>query len=303
MKEFKSLVDLLKAFPDEQSCRDFVEKLRWNGKPECPHCKHNEVYKFKDGKLWKCKKCRKQFTVKVGTIFEDSALPLIKWFMAMYLLTAHKKGISSLQLSKDIGITQKSAWHMLHRLRYAMTTKEFNKPLSNTVECDETYVGGKNKFKHWNKKSEGTGFQDKQAVFGMIERKGNVIALPVVKADAVTLVPIILDNVDRNATIMTDEFGGYYHLGKIYKEHGVINHQSKMYVRGEVHTQCIDNFWSLLKRGIIGIYHQVSPKHLHRYCNEFAYRFNTKESSDVNRFAYTFSQINGKLQYKTLINN
>lgn len=298
--EFNSLLSLTERFPDEKSCREYLEQQRWNGIPICPHCDNNKVYRYKDGRLFKCAKCKKQFTVRVGTIFEDSPLSLRKWFMAIYLITAHKKGISSLQLSKDIGITQKSAWHMLHRIRYAMQTKSFNAPLSNVVEADETYIGGKNRFKHKNKRTSGTGMVGKQAVFGMLERKGNVRAMHIQNADAKTLVPIILLNVDRNATIMTDEFGGYYNLDLFYK-HGVISHTKRQYVKGDIHTQTIDNFWSLLKRGILGIYHQVSPKHLHRYISEFEYRYNKRKDNDPIKFNSALGRVQGRLQYKDLI--
>ncbi|HLE31994.1 MAG TPA: IS1595 family transposase, partial [Bacteroidota bacterium] len=180
--KFTNLLDVANRFPDDKSCREFLEFSRWGTKPVCPHCGSvRKIYRINDGKLFKCADCRKQFTVRVGTIFEDSALPLQKWFMAVYLITAHKKGISSVQLGKDIGVTQKSAWFMLHRIRYAVRTKP-SKPLNGIVEADETYVGGKprkgtlrnpSESGLGNKRGRGT---TKTPVFGMVERGGRVSA-------------------------------------------------------------------------------------------------------------------------------
>ncbi len=300
--EFNSLLRLIDTFKTEQDCRDFLEQMRWHGKPKCPHCRHDKVYKFKDGKLWKCSECRKKFTVKVGTIFEDSHIPLRKWFLAIYVISAHKKGISSLQLSKDIKITQKSAWHLNHRIRYAMTSKSFLMGLNNIVEADETYIGGLNKNKHKHKRLAGTGTANKIPIFGMVERKGEVRAVPVIKADTETLSDIIRKNLDKRAVIMTDDHGAYRKIHREF-EHLVVNHTEGEYGVGMIHTNTIEGFWSLLKRGIIGIYHQVSPQHLHRYCDEFSFRYNTKESSDSTRFINTLGRVSGKrLMYKTLTN-
>jgi len=154
MKKFNSLIELTKAFDTEEKALEHLKEIRWHGKPYCPHCGHKKVYTFKDGKLYKCAKCRKKFTPIVGTIFSDSKIPLTKWFMSIYLIVNHKKGISSLQLAKDIGTTQKTAWFILHRLRHAANTKSFNEPLDNTVEIDETYIGGKERFKQKTHRAE-----------------------------------------------------------------------------------------------------------------------------------------------------
>jgi transposase-like protein len=289
---FKNLVDLLKAFPDEQTCIDFIAEVRWAGKPYCPHCGNdNKIYKLGNPLLWKCSKCRQPFSIKVGTIFNESKISLQKWFMAIYLITAHKKGISSLQLGKDIGVTQKTAWFMNHRIRYALTNKSFDK-LNGLVEIDETYVGGKAK----NQKYKPAPI--KTAVVGMIEREGNVRVIPVINTDNKTLVEVIKDNVDSDATLISDEHSGYSTV-KTFMSHNTINH-SVEYANGDIHTNTIEGFWSQLKRGIIGIYHQVSPKHLHRYCDEFAYRYNTRVIKDNQRFEYTFMRLSGRLDYKTL---
>lgn len=294
---FKNLSDFHKAFPDEISCIEFVSEMRWNGKPVCPHCNSDKkAYKIQGGKKFKCSECRTNFTVKTGTIFEDSPISLSKWFLAIYLISSNKKGISSINLGQQIGVTQKTAWFMNHRIRFAMSNGSFESELGNVVEMDETYFGGKNKNKHNSKKLLGTGTANKQAVFGMIERKGNVKAIPVIKTDGETLVPIVIDNVAKGSTVMTDEHGAYYYLGDNNYNHNVVNHTKGQYVNGAIHTNGIENFWSILKRGIYGIYHQVSPKHLHRYCNEFAFRFNSRVIENNQRFEYTFTKIAGRLQ-------
>ncbi|MCH9028059.1 MAG: IS1595 family transposase, partial [Bacteroidetes bacterium] len=187
---FNGIVEFLNRFPDEVSCIEFLIQARWNGKPVCPYCESDrKIYKIRQGRILTCADCRKQFTVKVGTVFEDSALPLQKWFMTIYILTAHKKGISSLQLSKDINVTQKTAWFMLHRIRFAVKQKSFDKPLSGTIEADESYFGGVHSGKR------GRGSENKTPVFGMIERQGEVRAMPVKDVKGKTLRKIIKDNV------------------------------------------------------------------------------------------------------------
>lgn len=297
--KYNNLIQVAEYFKTEEICKEYLAKMRWNGKPVCPHCNHNRVYTTNRG--YKCAnpKCYKKFTVTVGTYFENTKITLRKWFLAIYVISAHKKGISSLQLSRDIGVTQKTAWFMLHRIREMFNDKT-PELLTGIVEADETYVGGKDKNRHWDKKQDGRGTANKAPVFGMVERDGEVKAIPVKKAHGETLIPIIMDNVHKDATVMTDEFGGYHYLHLYYK-HGIINHNTKMYVDGEIHTQNIENFWSLLKRGIIGIYHFVSPKHLAKYCNEFAFRYNTRTINEQNRFDKSISQCKGRLKYNQLI--
>jgi transposase-like protein len=286
-----NLVGFTDRFPDEQSCIEYLSEARWGGKPVCVHCGNPEnIYRIANGKLYKCSRCRKQFSVRIGTIFEDS--PLQKWFMAIYILTAHKKGISSLQLHRDIGVTQKTAWFMLHRIRYAIATNSFNKPLTGTVEADETYVGGKAaKFRPAKEKS---------VVFGMIQRGGEVRATAVPNAKIATLFPIIHKNLSKDATIMTDEAAVYDRLRAFYV-HKKVNHLSETYVKNDIHTNNIENFWSHLKRGVRGIQHHVSKDHLHRYVKEYEYRFNTRKESDFERFNGFFHRCAGRLTYKKLI--
>ncbi len=298
-QKMNGLLDVQTRFPDEQTCRDFFEKARWNGNSSCPHCKSERISKrFKDGKTYFCGECRKPFTVKIGTIFEDSALPMQKWFFAIYLMTAHKKGVSSCQLSRDIQVTQKTAWFMLQRIRHAMKTKSLFKQIKGTVEVDETYVGGK----ATGTKITGRGAKNKTIVFGMAERNGEVRAQIVTRVNGDTLKPIIRENVDKDAVIMSDEHGGYYNLKAEFKGHEIVKHGKKEYARGGVHVNNIENFWSMLKRGILGIYHHTSKEHLHRYVDEFQYRYNSRKDEDTDRFTSILGQCEGRLTYATLIN-
>jgi transposase-like protein len=294
--KFNNLLDVVNRFPNEQSCRDFLEQMRWNGKPVCPRCGYSEkIYRIQGGKLLKCASCRQPFSVKIGTIFEDSALPLQKWFYAFFIFSSHKKGISSCQLARDISVTQKTAWHMLHRIRLAMKTKSFEKPLDGIVEADETFVGGKKRGR--NK----TGYpNDKTPVFGMVQRQGEVRTMPIANVKADTIKPIIRNNVSFDSVLMTDNYNGYKGLDKEFKEHNIISHSTHQYVNGIIHTNTIEGFWSLLKRGIFGIYHHVSPEHLSRYCEEFEYRYNTRKLTETDRFALTLAQCAGRLTYKSL---
>ena len=296
--KFRNLLEVQKCFPTEQSCIDYMIHRRWNDKPVCVHCgSSRKIYKMNGGKLLKCADCRKQFSVRVGTIFEDSALPLQKWFYAIYIFSAHKKGISSCQLGKDISVRQATAWHMLHRIRESMRPKTNDSQLKNIVEADETYIGGK---KHKGKR--GRGSENKTPVFGMLERQGDVRTMPVERVNGQTLKGLIRKNIDLNATIMTDEWTAYNGLGKEFSSHEVVNHGRKEYVRaGSIHVNNIENFWSLLKRGIFGIYHHVSPEHLSRYCDEFQFRYNSRKDEDKLRFTAMLEHCEGRLMYKTLV--
>jgi transposase-like protein len=309
---FKNLLDLIKTFDTEAKCSEYIAFQRWGDKPVCPHCSYSDkVYLFSDGIYFKCGSCRKKFTVRIGTIFGDSKIPLTKWFAAMYLFTSNSKGISSVQLGKQISVTQKTAWFMLHRLRHGMENEEYKKPLANVVESDETYIGGKEKNRHMNKRAkDGLGgytggkgeASDKAAVFGMVERGGNVIAQHVENTRREVLEPIIIKNVKEFARVVTDEYYGYNRLSQRGFSHDTIKHAMKEYVVGDVHTNTIENFWSVLKRGLYGIYHQTSRKHLQRYLEEFAYRYNHRTMGDNYKFNQLIKQSNvGNLEYLTLI--
>ena len=279
MKSFDSMLDLSRHFNTEKICRKHLEQVRWGNKLECPHCNSDKtIYRFKDGRTFKCGDCKRKFTVTVGTIFENSNMPLTKWFMAIYLILNHKKGISSLQLGRDLGITQKSAWFVNHRLR-ELTRVKRSSPLSGIVEVDETYIGGKETNKPKYKRiKDYHGHNSKTAVFGMLER-GKEVRVKVVNSPKVEhLIPEILKNVEPRTYIISDAYYAYKRLGGYYI-HLWLNHEKGQYVKGVAHTNTIEGFWSHLKRSVVGIYHYISPKHTQRYCDASAFRYNTRELS------------------------
>lgn len=287
-------------YGDEVNCLKALEAIRWGKHPSCPDCGDKKCYRLKGGKLLKCAKCYRIYSAKVGTIFEDSPLPLVKWFWAIYIFSNHKKGISSHQLAKDLGVTQKTAWFMLGRIRYAMKVLSFDKPLEGIVEADETYIGGRTRRKGDPPRKHGRGSENLTPVFGLVERGGNVIAKPVKRVNGATLQGEINARVKAGSTIMTDEFSSYNGLSKNFT-HETVNHSAQEYARGFAHVNNAENFWSMLKRGIVGIYHHVSDEHLHRYCDEFVYRQNTRRTTDAERFGKTLGQMNGRrLTYKQL---
>ena len=302
-KHFDSLFDLMDAFPDEQACVDHLRSIRWRDGEFCPHCGDGRVYHFKDGKTFKCGACKARFSIKVGTIFEDTKLPLRKWFMAMWLITNHPKGIASTTLAKDLKITQKSAWFVLHRLRHAARTPSFNAPLEGTVESDTTFVGGKEKNKHADKKTPGSqGGANKAVVLGMLERDGELRAKHVPDAKAVILDAEIKANVAPGSELMTDEDRAFKKAAKGYI-HRAVNHSAGEYVSedGHAHTNGIESVWALLKRQIVGIHHWVSDKHLNRYVGEMSWRFNRRDLKVTARMNSLFECVEGRLTYAMLI--
>lgn len=303
MKQFGSLIELFDAFPDEQSCIDHLREIRWRDGEFCPYCGSTRVYHFSDRKTHKCGDCQSRFSIKVGTIFHDSKLPLRKWFAAIWLITSHKKGIASTALAKDLKITQKTAWFVLHRLRHAARTNSFNAPLTGTIEADSTFVGGKEKNKHSSKRRPGSqGGSGKEIVLGIVQRDGELRAGVVQDMKGKTARRIIAENVEPGSTVMTDEDRAFSGLGKDGYWHHAVNHSAGEYVRHQtIHTNTIESVWALLKRQIIGIHHWVSPKHLQRYVDEMTWRVNRRDMGEGARVNDLFACVEGRLTYKALI--
>lgn len=277
--------------------------MRWpDGQVQCPRCGSENVTYLEKARVWKCysKHPKAKFSLKVGTIFEDSPLGLDKWFTAMWLIANCKNGISSYELGRHLGITQKAAWHVNHRIRLAMQNGSLAK-LSGHVEVDETFIGGLARNRHSNKrKHEGTGGAGKVAVMGLLERRGEVRVRVLPNVQLETLHGHVHQQIEEGANLYTDKWVGYKHLEEEYV-HNVINHAVE-YVRGNVHTNGIENFWSLLKRTLKGTYVSVEPFHLFRYLDEQAFRFNKRKLTDFQRFIGVVEMVTGKrLEYKTLI--
>jgi transposase-like protein len=296
MKDEVNIFEFSEQFPDEQACITFLEKSLWeDGEPTSPF---TGLPAYRIGSrpgVYKCKQKRQNFSVRHGTIFEESRLPLKKWFFAIFLLHSLKKGISSVQIAKYLGITQKSAWFMLQRIRYAVEHEAFKMPLSGIVEVDETYHGGRRPGKR------GRGAGGKTPILGIIERGGEVRCEAVPDVKARTVGPIVRENVVLGSTLMTDEFGIYPSIASQGYTHKIVNHGRKEYVKGDAHTNSVEGFWSHLKRGIKGIYIQVSRKHLNKYCKEYEFRFNHRHINDFDRFSAWFDRCLGRLTYQQLI--
>ena len=292
----RTLIETIRYFSEPDVALSFLAKIRWPKDPICPYCGSKKVCFLKTRRIFKCttRPCRKQFSIKVGTIFEDSAIGLDKWLPAAWLIANCKNGVSSWEIHRALGVTQKTAWFMLHRIRLAMQSGTFEK-LSGKVEVDETFIGGKARNMHADKRREkihGRGAVGKAVVMGMLERRGEVKATVVKNRKKKTLQAEVSRHVAAGSEVHTDDLASYEDLSEAYI-HEVINHAEE-YVRGDVHTNGMENFWSLLKRGLKGTCVSVEPFHLFRYLDEQVFRFNARHGVDFDRFREVLSNIVGR---------
>ena len=296
---FNSIFELTDYFSTEDKCRKAIYESRWEKHDVvCPFCGQHHCVSRTDGRFH-CSHCNANFSVLVGTIFENTKISLRKWFIAMYLISSHKKGISSAQLSRDIHVTQKTAWYILHKVRTLY--HQYDTPaLEGEVEMDEMYLGGRETNKHESKRTEktqGRSTKTKTPIFGMVSRKGHVRAIKVENTQAVTLMPIIKQFVAEHSRVFTDEMGAYQGLAKAGYIHDIIRHGAKEYANGDITTNSIEGFWAHFKRSIFGTYHFVSKSYLQRYIDEAVYRYNTRKADESARFADMFCKALGRVSY------
>ncbi len=306
---FNNLIELITSMPTEKDCREYFAKQRWeDGKPVCVHCGSHKVYAIAQGKRYECgeKDCLKRFSVTCGTIFHNSKIGLVKWFTAVYLCINNKKGISSHQLARQIGVTQKTAWFMLHRIRLIPQEQDSNTMLSNTVELDESFVGGivsnMNKTRRSKLRTDKGTLPNKTMVVGMVERGGSLkLFAGGMSNNAGIVLPLVYKNISPDANVITDEALTYTGLSKQFAGHQTINHNTEEYVRDNIHTNTIEGVFSILKRTIIGTHHYLSAKHLDKYCKEISYRYNTRTMKDADRFKLSLQKVEARITYKELI--
>ncbi len=300
----RSFVDLIERFPTVDSCIEFFEEERWHGNVVSPFDSSSRVYKCKNHR-YRCKNTKKYFNVRTGTFLDSSNISLKKWLYAIWILTCHKKGTAASELSRDLGVTHKTAWFMAHRIRANMTQSE-QEMLDGIVESDETFVGGKNKNRHKDKKvpkSQGRSFKDKTPVLGLLQRGGMLRTFVIPNTSGETIKPLIYKNVERGCRFISDEWKAYRRLW-IHYDHKVIHHSKKQYVNLDdptIHTNTIEGFWGIFKRGYNGNYNWMSRKHLQRYMDEFTFRYNVKNLTEGDKFCAFFSNFGNRLTYKQLI--
>lgn len=299
---------IAKQYSDEEEAWRFFESIRWPNGPICPHCgvvNHAYYLEPKEGnrktstgktsyrRVWKCADCREKFSVLVGTVFEDSKIPLSKWLLAFHMMCAGKNGVSALELHRTLGVTYKTAWFMAHRIRYAMNEGPLGTLLTGTVEADETYIGGKASGKR------GRGAANKTPVVSLVERGGKVRSRVVTNVTGKNVKEVLQANVSPDATLMTDAYQVYREPGKDFATHEVVDHGKGEYVRGDSHINTVEGFYSQLKRSLDGTHHHVSTEHLHRYVGEFDFRYNSRTVTDGERTVQAVRKAAGKrLQYR-----
>lgn len=289
-----NLINLIERYSDEDKCRKYLEGLKWHDNVKCPRCGSEKISHIVKRNQYDCDDCRYQFSVTAGTIFHDSHLPLWKWFLAIYLMTESKKGMSANQLCRSLSVSYKTAWYLCHRIRKAMVEAGKKSQLDGVVEVDETYVGGK-----YDKRRKRDRYE-KQAVVGLLQRDGKFEAKTIPTPSKAVLTGIIRNRVNRKATVMTDELPAYKTVGETHK-HKSVNHREEEWVRGDVHTNGVESAWSLFKRSIVGSYHQISTKHMDAYLDEFEWRFNGRENPYLFRDTLIRLLNSPKMEFKKLI--